>query len=78
MGILDSSGYVSKKRFLRTLYYVLQIKRATLNRALKKVVNIIKHNRPGKWTDHMENMASDHEGCICPLADMKPSVGALC
>ena len=56
----------------------LQIKRAALERALVKVVNIIKHNYArGAFTADMEKMAEGSQGCICPLVDMKPSVSSL-
>ena len=56
----------------------LQIKRAALERALVKVVNIIKHNYArGAFTADMEKMVEGSQGCICPLVDMKPSVSSM-
>ncbi|XP_070189874.1 tRNA (uracil-5-)-methyltransferase homolog B-like isoform X2 [Littorina saxatilis] len=51
----------------------LEIKRCALMTALKKVVNIVKHNRVGAFTSEMEKMAEQNQGCICPLLDMMPS-----
>ena len=60
-----------------TNFVSVQVKRAALERALVKVVNILKHNYPpGSFTPDMEKRVEENQGCICPLIAMKPSVSS--
>ncbi|XP_076467004.1 tRNA (uracil-5-)-methyltransferase homolog A-like isoform X2 [Babylonia areolata] len=51
----------------------LKMKRAVLERALQKVVNITRHSKRGALPADVAASAEQNHGCLCPLEDMKPS-----